>query len=144
MRCPREHLLHTRCHCFPFIFLMSPHCHPLTLHQLTLTCFLVLFLIMPHCFSCFSWIRHFKTTSFCHILLSGVLAICMPAEVHTQRHFHLYAKIVRTLDCTYTAAHRPDTHMHPHTQPKRPFKAVSSSICPFPSKWVENGGAGAK
>lgn len=115
MRCSWEHLLHTPCHCFPFLFLMSPHCHPLTLHQFTLSCFLVFFLIMPNCFSCFSWIRHFKTTSLCHILLSGVLAICTPAEAHTQQRFHLYAKIVWTLDCTYTAAHCPDTHTHTHT-----------------------------
>lgn len=69
----------------------------------------------------------------------------MPSEVHTQLHFHLYAKIDWTLDCTYTATHSHDTHTHTKPPKKNTLsKLFQVSICPFPSKWVENGGAGAK
>lgn len=56
----------------------------------------------------------------------------MPTEAHSQLRFNLHAKIIWTLDRTYTTANLPEYTLN----------AVSRSICPFPSKWVVNGGAG--
>lgn len=61
----------------------------------------------------------------------------------------LHVFILGYIDCSaHMHPGRIYVHFHPHARPdkqlKRPFKAVSISICPFPSKWVENGGTGAK
>lgn len=150
MRCYWEHY-YTRI-AFVFIYFVLP---PPPLSSFTLT-------VYRFTLSCFSDISGDNSRLFLTLWRDSALLkrpcfffffihMCfikwrfMPSEVHTQLHFHLYAKIDWTLDCTYTATHSHDTHTHTKPPKKNTLsKLFQVSICPFPSKWVENGGAGAK